>query len=279
MSDVLQIGPLALPYALIATLVAIGAGWLAGVHLSRRLGVDAEGLLARMLLVGLVAARAGFVLQWPRQYFEAPLAILDIRDGGFQWFAGFAAALVYGVARSRRQPGLRRPAIAASVVTGVVLRLSGIGLALWLPALALPQVRLESLDGHSVELTSFSGRPVVVNLWATWCPPCRRELPVLERAQAANPDVAIVLANQGESREAVGIYLRRHAPGLRNVLLDRQFRVGAAIGHGALPTTLFFDARGELVATRVGELSAATLAQRLAQVRGAVPAPAPAPTQ
>jgi thiol-disulfide isomerase/thioredoxin len=267
MTGVLQVGPLALPYVLIATIAAIGGGWLVGVHVARRRGVDADGLLARMLLVGVVAARLAFVLQWPRQYLDQPLAMLDIRDGGWEWFAGVAVALLYGIARTRARPALRRPALAATLVTGAVLLASSVGLALWLPALTLPQLSLESLDGRPVDLASFRGRPVVVNLWATWCPPCRRELPVLQQAQAANPDVDIVFANQGEARETVGIFLRRHAPGLRNVLLDRQFRIGSAIGHGALPTTLFFDSRGELVGTRVGELSAATLAQRLSQLR------------
>jgi thiol-disulfide isomerase/thioredoxin len=269
MSEVLQIGPLALPWTLLATVLALALGWLAGVALGRRGGVEVDGLLTRTLLVGLAVARAAFVAQWPAPYLEHPLTILDIRDGGWDWVAGVAGALLYAILRTRGTSALRRPAIAAVSAAGATLLVAQVGLALWFPAMPLPAVSLQALDGRSVDLASFKGRPVVVNLWATWCPPCRRELPVLQAAQAAHPDVDIVFANQGETRETVGIFLRRHALPLHNVLLDRQFRMGAAVGHGALPTTLFFDAQGRLVATRVGELSAGTLAQRLAQAREA----------
>ncbi len=99
MSDAVQIGPFALPSGVIATLAAIAAGWLAGGVLARRSGADAERLLTAMLVAGLVVSRAAFVLQWPRAYLDHPLAILDIRDGGFDWIAGIASSgLVHGSA-------------------------------------------------------------------------------------------------------------------------------------------------------------------------------------
>jgi thiol-disulfide isomerase/thioredoxin len=111
----------------------------------------------------------------------------------------------------------------------------------------------------------------VVNLWATWCPPCRREMPALQQAQAANPDVNIVFVNQGEESHTVAAFLDRQGLALSNVLVDPESRTGAALGHGALPTTLFFDANGQLAGTRIGELSQATLTQRLASLRTASP--------
>lgn len=104
---------------------------------------------------------------------------------------------------------------------------------------------------------------MVVNLWATWCAPCRREMPVLQQAQAARPEVHFVFLNQGESAERVLAFLGSQQLPLRNVLLDAHGQAGAQLGHRALPTTLFYDASGRLVDTRVGELSHATLAQRL----------------
>lgn len=267
MGDAVQIGPLALPSSVIATLVAIAAGWLAGGVLARRSGEDAERLLTAMLVAGLLVSRAAFVLQWPRPYLDHPLAVLDIRDGGFDWIAGVVAALLTGLVRTRQRRALRTSAVGASLASGAVLLLWWIGLVLWAPALTLPEIRLETLEGKQVDLRSFGGRPVVVNLWATWCGPCRRELPVLQQAQADHPDVAIVFANQGESGDIVGGFVKRHGLALRNVLLDRQLRLGAWLGHGALPTTLFFDARGDLASRRVGELSAATFAQHLVRAR------------
>ena len=91
------------------------------------------------------------------------------------------------------------------------------------------------------------------------------------RAQAANPDVNIVFVNQGEEARTIAAFLDRHGLALRNVLVDPQNSVGAALGHGGLPTTLFFDAHGRLAGTRIGELSQATLTQRLARIRATSP--------
>jgi hypothetical protein len=92
-------------------------------------------------------------------------------------------------------------------------------------------------------------------------------MPAMQRAQAANPGVHFVFVNQGEEAPAVAQYLDQHGLILRNVLLDPHSNVGVALGQGALPTTLFFDAEGRLVSTRLGELSSATLNQRLVEIQ------------
>ncbi len=71
-----------------------------------------------------------------------------------------------------------------------------------------------------------------------------------------------VFLNQGERAETVQAYLQRSGLGLQNMLLDRKGAAGAAYST-ALPTTLFFDAEGRLVAQRIGELSTASLDERL----------------
>ncbi len=62
-------------------------------------------------------------------------------------------------------------------------------------------------------------------------PPCRREMPVLEQAQASHPDVRIVFANQGESADQVHRFLSQQRLSLKNVLLYSTLQAGAAIGH------------------------------------------------
>ena len=101
------------------------------------------------------------------------------------------------------------------------------------------------------------------NWGATWCPPCVREMPVLHQAQSSHPGVNFVFVNQGEPVDKVAAWLKARNLPLRNVLLDAQGQIGAAFKQRALPTTLFFNAKGELVSMRVGELSAATLTERL----------------
>lgn len=272
MNQALQIGPLSLPYSLLLTLIAIALGGFIAKRLARAAGVDAEPALTQMLLVGLVAARLAFVWQWREPYFAAPLSILDIRDGGWEPAAGVVVALLFGLHRARRQAGLRKPMLAAGFTTGAVLLLGGIGtLLVASSAVPLPPLSLNSLEGRPVSLAGFAGKPTVINLWATWCPPCQREMPVLQQAQAAHPDVNIVFVNQGEEAPTIAAFLDRRGLALSNVLVDPQHRTGLALGHRALPTTLFFDARGRLVDTRIGELSQATLTQRLTSLRAASP--------
>jgi thiol-disulfide isomerase/thioredoxin len=268
MNQALQIGPLSLPYSVLLTLVAVALGGFVANRLARAVDFDVEPTLTYMLLIGLAASRLAFVLQWREQYFDQPLSILNIRDGGWEPAAGVMVALLFGLQRAHRQAGLRKPVFAAAVTTGAVLLLGGIAILMMAPpAASLPPLTLSSLDGKSVSLAGFAGKPTVVNLWATWCPPCRREMPALQQAQAANPDVNIVFINQGEEPGAIAAFLDGQGLVLRNVLVDPQSSAGAALGYSALPTTLFFDAQGRLVGTRIGELSQATLTQRLAELR------------
>lgn len=275
----LQLGPLALPYPLLATLAALGLGGLAGWLAGRRAGIDTEPLLWRLLLVGLLGARLAFAWEWRASYLAEPLSLLDLRDGGWNATAGLVAAAFYGLHRVRRQRALRRPVVAALLATWLAGTAGALLLALHdSPAAPLPALSLASLQGTPVELSAFAGKPTVVNLWATWCPPCRREMPVLQQAQDERPDVNFVFVNQGEAPPAIVGYLSRSGMTLRNVLVDERRQLGLALGgQGALPTTLFYDAGGRLVATRIGALSAATLAQQLAGLRDGLPATAAPP--
>ena len=273
----LQLGPLALPLPPLVLALAATLGLAVGKRLGRSVGVAAEPALLRMFLLGLVASRLGFVWEWRAVYLHEPWSILDIRDGGWEAVAGFAAACLYGLVLLQRQPALRKPLMAASFALLVSWTAGEVAIAtLWggsrqpMPALSLP-----ALDGRSIALASIVGKPTVVNLWATWCPPCRREMPLLQQAQAAHPELNFVFVNQGETRDVIVRYLQGQGIVLHNVLIDSQKAAGAAFNEQALPTTLFFDTQGRLVSTRVGALSEATLGQRIGAIQDATPGPAP----
>ncbi len=268
MDRVLQLGPLVLPWALLILL----AGWQLGhwVHerLARRQGLPPGPHAWRITLAALLAARLGFVLQYGAEYGTAPWSVLDIRDGGWQPWAGLVAALLYaGVLWLRRSPWRQ------STTAGL-----GVFAAVWIAGLALlhataPQRQAElpdwrgvALDARTVALPDLRGQPVVVNLWASWCPPCRREMPALLQASQAHPDVRFVWINQGETPGAAQRYATQHNLPAADVLLDGTSHLGRTLGYKALPTTLFYDAQGRLQAVRAGELSAATLAQHLSLV-------------
>ena len=268
MSTSLQIGPLTLPYELLLIAGAVALGTFVGKRIGRRIGTDADPHLFRVMLIAVVIARIAFVWQYRAVYLDAPLGILDIRDGGWNAPAGMVAAWVAALLQALRRRALRAPLLAALGSASVVWALGSLTLAL-LPQdeVLLPAITLSRMDGGTKSLRSFEGKPTVVNLWATWCPPCQREMPVLQRAQAAHPEMHFVFLSQRESAEAVRDFLADHRFDLRNVLLDVDGQAGARFDQFALPTTLFFDATGRLVDQRVGELSHATLAQRLDALR------------
>lgn len=111
------------------------------------------------------------------------------------------------------------------------------------------------------------GRPVVVNLWASWCEPCEREIPLLNQAARDHGDIAFlgVAANDAadDARAAVdefGIAF----PSVRDAEFDQvAFTVGARV----MPTTVVFDTEGRMVGRVIGELSERSLGDLLASVR------------
>jgi thiol-disulfide isomerase/thioredoxin len=136
---------------------------------------------------------------------------------------------------------------------------------------AVPEVPLLTLAGAAVSLPRLvEGRPAVVNLWATWCPPCREEMPMLAAAQAREADrVRFVFADQGEGAPAVRRYLDDEIlTPLDHVLLDAGSTLRRRAGSRGLPTTLFFDAQGRLVDRHVGPLSRDELRTKLDALRG-----------
>lgn len=261
----LQLGPLALP---VAPLLLFVSAWLA-MTLAARLASperrhDAGNALFHATLVGLLGARLSHLAWNASAYAASPWSIIDLRDGGLHAATGLAAGTLWLAWRGWKSIGLRRP-LGLGFLAGMLVWTAGT-LATQLPREARwPDVPLADLaTGQPVTLAqAAAGRPAVVNLWATWCGPCRAEMPVLASAQQRQADVAIVFANQGERAGVVQAWLARERLDLRDVLLDEPSSLGPLVGSRALPTTLFYDAQGRLVDAHVGVLSAASLEARL----------------
>ena len=278
-----SIGPLPMTLAvlLVALAIAIAVGWRVARGAPGESPVKVMPTIVDMLFVGALAARLGFVLEWLPQYRADPWAIIRIGDGGFSIWAGVLAGVGFGAWRARKAARLRRPlmfAVVAGLASWAVL--GGALLLMQQSVLKLPTAELTTLEGGTTNLSTMSGKPMVVNLWATWCPPCRREMPVLASAQARRGDVTFAFVNQGESAEVINDYLRGGDLQVRNVLLDLFSSVSQEAGSRGLPTTLFFDADGRLVDTHMGELSEASLAQKLQRFGPAAPPnPNPVPSK
>jgi thiol-disulfide isomerase/thioredoxin len=121
-------------------------------------------------------------------------------------------------------------------------------------------------NGNHLRLSDLQGRPVVINFWATWCGPCRMEMPELMRAAAANPNLAILAVNVREAQAVVTPFAEEFA--MRTpVVIDPEGVVQTLYEVRGLPTTIFIDKHGRIDAIYAGALTPATLEERLAAIR------------
>lgn len=266
LSQTITVGPLGFTLLQALMLLALFVAVVTGALLGRKHRIVVSDALFTLVMVAFVAARLVFVLRYLDSY-DGLLAMLDIRDGGFDVVAGIAAGLIYLVWRSWRSARLRRP-LAGAVLAGAITwgMLGGTLMLVDSQARPLPDLTLATLDEEFANLRHLpaaEGRPVVINLWATWCPPCVREMPVLAAAQKERDDIAFVFVNIGETSEQIYAFLENQSIRLDNILLDKRNRLGAVTGAHVLPTTLFYNADGMLVNSHTGELSRATLQRGL----------------
>ena len=119
---------------------------------------------------------------------------------------------------------------------------------------ALPDVPLQDKAGAPVSLAAWKGRWVVLNLWATWCAPCRHEMPTLDRLQAAMPEIAVLpVATGRNSVEAIGrLFAETGVTGLP-VLRDPKSELARELGVFGLPVTVIVDPEGREVARLIGD--------------------------
>ena len=128
-----------------------------------------------------------------------------------------------------------------------------------------PSFTLTGTDGRHVSLAGLAGKPAVINFWATYCPPCRAEMPLLQQQVGSQSGAQLVLVNEGDSSRAARDFL--DSIGIRQAaLLDSDLRVGHAYGAVALPMTLFIRADGTIAARHIGQLDAAVLASYLSNL-------------
>ncbi|MGU7785238.1 prolipoprotein diacylglyceryl transferase family protein [Burkholderia sp. PU8-34] len=258
----LSVGPFSA--RVVAVAIAALLAWLVARFMQRGQSKvrhkNASSLILDALLIGLVAARVGYVARWWPDYFAAPKSIVALGDGGFYWWVGLPVALAYVGWKLRRMRELGRPAL-AGVVAGMLAwsAAQGVLASFQNAAPPLSALQLTTVDAVPVSPGTYAGKPVVVNLWASWCPPCRREMPILAQAQHDYPNAAVLMINQGEDAPTVHEFLERQGLQFGHVLLDPALHAMQAYGSRGLPTTLFFDAKGRLVESHMGEITAARL--------------------
>lgn len=264
-----SLGPWVFPVGIIAIALGWFAASAAAAFLRRRGYADAAPSLWWLLLAALLVARLAYVARWWSAYRDSPWwSVLDIRDRGFSLLAGCIALVVAAAIVAWRRPALRRalPVVAACGCAVAALTM----FAAWqLQAGSHPplsKATLRTLDGAPTTLATLAGDPMVINLWATWCGPCRSEMPLLVAASHATPGVRFVFVDQGEPATAVRAFLQREKLAPQHVLLDADNVLSRDYRAPGYPTTLFVGADGRLRDLAIGALSRATLQEHLARI-------------
>ncbi|HVF59813.1 MAG TPA: TlpA disulfide reductase family protein [Thermoanaerobaculia bacterium] len=151
-------------------------------------------------------------------------------------------------ARPRRR---RAPAALVLAMTAAALGAAAVSAA---PAPAKPlEAKLDRLEGGKLKLSELRGQPVLLELWATWCMPCREQAEIVRElaAELAGRSVAVLAVNQGEGDKVVQKYLAEH-PSHYPVVLDRWQVVSAHLQVNELPALVLLDRDGKVAGLRLG---------------------------
>jgi cytochrome c biogenesis protein CcmG/thiol:disulfide interchange protein DsbE len=128
----------------------------------------------------------------------------------------------------------------------------------------LPSFSATTLEGETFASERLAGRPAIVNVWASWCPPCVDEHPVLvETATRYADDLTVVGIVYQDSAEGARSFLARYGEGAWANLLDATGRIAIDLGVTGPPETFFVDADGVVRARHVGPLTQAEMDAQL----------------
>ena len=111
-----------------------------------------------------------------------------------------------------------------------------------------PDIEFEDPSGERVSLADFAGKPVLLNLWATWCAPCVAEMPTLDRLAARERDLQVLVVSEDfQGRDKVEAFFEQHRLSALEPYRDPQLGLMTDLNAAVLPTTILYDGRGREV--------------------------------
>jgi len=121
---------------------------------------------------------------------------------------------------------------------------------------ALPELHFMDSEGHALSLTDFRTRPVLLNIWATWCVPCRKEMPSLDRLQAAFGSSQLIVLPLSIDRQGLPVVKKFYDElGLKSLgtYLDPSGGAASKLNAVGVPTTILIDAASHEVGRKIGQ--------------------------
>lgn len=115
---------------------------------------------------------------------------------------------------------------------------------------------LEDLDGNTISLNDLKGKNIFLNFWATWCPPCRGEMPDIQsiHEEYSEKGLVILAVNLGEGKDAIKDFVKKNNYDFK-VLLDTEQTVGDMYNISAIPSSYFLDKDGNIIGKKIGAMS------------------------
>ncbi len=189
---------------------------------------------------------------------KPPVGIGDVRAGKRSLLLALLAlavavvSVVYIVQQVSEPPAPGEPIVALRTGPGPGFRF--VTLASPKP---VPQLQFTDKTGRALSLTDFRGKVVLLNVWATWCPPCRKEMPSLDRLQArlGGPDFEVVAVSIDQGNDTLFLveeFFREIGVKHLRIFLDQSGGAARTVGSLGLPVTLLVDRRGRELGRLVG---------------------------
>ena len=260
----INLGWVSLPVSPTLLLISVTIGAIVTLIYAQKHKGYAATALVSILLSGAVVGRVVYVLQfWDND--STLWQIFDVSNGGINYLSALVASALVFFAQQRKSK--QRKVLYSGLITTVgAYAIFSVVIAIARSHSALPETSFMQLNGQGVTIFDISQqRPVIVNLWASSCPPCKREMPMLTKAELVYRDVAFISLNQREPSEVVERFLTQERLTFEHVLLDSKGEIATNKGLFSLPVTLFFDTTGKLVHSHTGALTEKALQQRIEQ--------------
>lgn len=287
MPEAFAVGPVLIPTLRTTVVLSLMLAIWFAKHVARRMDLEVQwvGRTAEVSAwLGLIGARLGFVINNWSAFDEAPWTALYIWQPGYSPIAGLlvgAGCVAWRVwRRNVSERSVYAQALVGSFILAALLPVSAV-IAMQIkinPGMLqkgdrVPAFTLQDLEGIRVSVADLKGQALVLNFWATWCPPCRREMPLLDDVQKkyASRGLMVIGIDLDEPVDVAKAYVssigvtypiwvdpRSNDPGF-----DQTRELYNRFGGIGLPTTVFVDPKGVIQDRYMGELNRAFLQNRV----------------
>lgn len=151
----------------------------------------------------------------------------------------------------------------SQIITSTGGVFTGLGDSTSAPAWSLPSLREST---KQISLAHFEGKPLVLNFWASWCTPCRKEMPAMEQVARQNRGKVVFVGIDNADQRGSALAFLAKTGVTYSVAFDPHASVASSYGVYGLPTTFFISSSGKMVGRQVGGLTRQTLGQIIKQV-------------